>query len=183
MAFKVFDEKSNRIIEIKTKPEYEELVPPLTPIEYINLKESIKENKGNTIPILVNKEEIIIDGYHRYKACLELGITPKVETKEFANNLEEKEFIISINRNRRHLNQFQISELGYKIEEIEREKAKRRLSEAGKFGAEIRWKADKKNEYRVVSNEPTLFEEKGKTIEIIAKKMGISPTTYFRSKK
>ena len=184
LNLKVFDEKSNRTIEIKAKPEYEQLVPPLTLMEYTNLKQSIKENKGNIIPILVNEEGIIIDGHHRFKACQEFGITPKIETKEFADELEEKEFIIYINRNRRQLNTYQIAELATKLEEIEREKAKRRLSQAGKLGADIRWKAaEKKNEYRVGPYEPTPFEEKGKAVEIIAKKMGISPTTYFRSKK
>ena len=36
--------------------------------------------------------------------------------------LEEKELIISINLNRRHLNPFQISELGLELEEIEKQK-------------------------------------------------------------
>ncbi|MDF2736466.1 MAG: hypothetical protein K0S93_322 [Nitrososphaeraceae archaeon] len=185
LDLKIFDEKSNGTIEIKAKLEYEQLVPSLTTIEYTNLKQSIKENNGNTIPILVNTERIIIDGYHRFKACQELGITPNIEIKEFADEQEEKEFIISINRNRRQLNAYQITELATKLDEIEREKSKRRLLEAGKVGAEIRWKAaaNKKNEYRVDSCEPIPFEEKGKTVEIIAKKMGISPTTYFRSKK
>jgi ParB-like chromosome segregation protein Spo0J len=124
LNFKVFDEKSNRNIEIKTKQEYEQLVPPLNLIEYTNLKQSIKENKGNTIPIIVNKEGIIIDGHHRFKACEELGLEPRIEIKKISDPLLEKEFIININLNRRHLNQFQISELGYKLEEIEKQKAK-----------------------------------------------------------
>ena len=81
LNFKVFDEKSVRSIKIKSKPEYEQLVPPLALIEYTNLKQSIKENNGNTIPIIVNREETIIDGHHRYKTCRELGITPKMKAK------------------------------------------------------------------------------------------------------
>jgi len=104
--------------------EYERLVPPLTPKEYANLKQSIKENNGNNIPIIINKEGIILDGNNRYKACLELRLDPRIEIQEFSDPILEKEFIITINLNRRHLNQFQISELGYKLEEIERQKAK-----------------------------------------------------------
>ena len=124
LNIKVFDEKNSRNIEIKTKQEYEQLVPPLTLIEYANLKQSIRENNGNNIPIIINKEGIIIDGHHRFKACLDLGLKPRIEIQEFSDPLLEKEFIISINLNRRHLNQFQISELGYKLEEIEKQKAK-----------------------------------------------------------
>ena len=124
LNLKVFDEKSNRIIEIKIIQEYEQLVPPLSSIEYTNLKQSIKKNNGNTIPIIVNKEGTILDGNNRFKACLELGLKPRIEIQEFSDPLLEKEFIISINLNRRHLNQFQISELGYKLEEIEKQKAK-----------------------------------------------------------
>ena len=172
----------NKKIEIKTKSEYEQLVPPLTPIEYNNLKQSIKENNGNIIPILVNKEGIIIDGHHRFKACKELEITPKIETKEFVDELEEKEFIISINRNRRHLNQFQISELGYKLEEIEKQKAKNRQLKALKNVRD-------NNSYSISSlasndaNEKKDKEEKGKVSKIIANKIGQSSTRYERNKK
>ena len=58
----------------------------------------------------------------RYRACLGLGLNPKIEIKEFSDPVSEKEFVIVINLNRRQLNSFQISELGYKLEEIERER-------------------------------------------------------------
>jgi ParB-like chromosome segregation protein Spo0J len=115
---------SDRTIEVKIKVEYQELVPAQTLIEYNRLKQSIKKNNGNIVPIIVNQEKTILDGYHRFKACQELGIVPKIKIREFPNELEEKEFIININLNRRHLNEFQISELGYKLEEIEKQKAK-----------------------------------------------------------
>lgn len=181
MSNRILDNNTNNNIEIKTKFEYEQLVPPLTPIEYNNLKQSIKENNGNIIPIVVNKEGIIIDGQHRFKACKELGITPKIEAKEFADYLEEKEFMININRNRRHLNQFQISELGYKLEEIEKQKARNRQLKALKNGDN--------NSYSISSlasndaNEKKEKEEKGKVSKIIANKIGQSSTRYERNKK
>ena len=166
------DNHSDR--NIKIKPEYERLVPPLTPKEYTNLKQSIKENNGNAIPILVNKEGIILDGHHRYKICKELGIVPKIEIKEFADELEEKELIISINLNRRHLNPFQISELGLELEEIEKQKARYRQL---------------KNLKNVEANIPSSLasidanDETGKVSKIIANKIGQSITTYERNKK
>jgi ParB-like chromosome segregation protein Spo0J len=171
---KVFDEKRNNFIEIKVKQEYEKLVPPLTPIEYTNLKQSIRENNGNTIPILVNKEGIVIDGHHRHRACLELGIEPRIEIQDFSDLPLEKEFIITINLNRRHLNQFQISELGYKLEEIEKQKAKaRQLKNLKNVGSSLSSLAS--NE----ANEETI----GKVSKIIANKIGQSASTYEKNKR
>jgi DNA modification methylase/ParB-like chromosome segregation protein Spo0J len=175
MHNKPVDDHSDRNIEIKTKSEYEQLVPPLTPIEFINLKQSIKENNGNIIPILVNGERIIIDGYHRFKACQELEITPKIETKEFADELEEKEFIININRNRRQLNAFQISELGYKLEEIEKQKARNR---------QLKNLKNVRNNYSIsLASNDANEEMTGKVSKIIAEKIGQSASTYERNKK
>ena len=123
MSNKILDNHRNNNIEIKINSEYEQLVPPLTTLAYNNLKKSVQENNGNTIPIIVNKEGIILDGNNRYKACQESGLEPRIEIHDFSDPLLEKEFIISINLNRRHLNQFQISELGYKLEEIEKQKS------------------------------------------------------------
>jgi ParB-like chromosome segregation protein Spo0J len=61
------------IMMIKTNQEYASLVPQLSTEEYESLKQSIKEN-GLWVPIVVNKDGVILDGHHRYKACQELGI-------------------------------------------------------------------------------------------------------------
>ncbi len=163
----------NKKIEIKIKPEYEQLIPPLTLLEYNNLKQSIKESNGNVIPILINKEGMIIDGHHRYKACLDLRVDPRIEIQDFSDPLLEKEFIIIINLNRRHLNQFQISELGYKLEGIEKQKAKIRqlkyLKNVGYISSSL------------ASNDAN--EETGKVSKIIANRIGQSSTIYERNKK
>jgi ParB-like chromosome segregation protein Spo0J len=166
-------------IEIIVTPEYEQLIPQLTSIEYTNLKQSIKENNGNIIPIIVNKEGIIIDGHHRFKACKELGITPKIEIQEFSDSISEKEFIITINLNRRHLNQFQISLLGYKLEEIEKQKAKiRQLKNLKNIGS-----ISSSSSLSLASNDANEDTTKGKVSKIIANKIGQSSATYERNKK
>jgi DNA modification methylase len=171
----------NKNIEIIIKPEYEQLIPQLTSIEYANLKQSIKESNGNTIPIIVNKEGIVIDGHHRFRACKELGIAPKIQVQEFSDPLVEKEFIITINLNRRHLNQFQISLLGYKLEEIEKQKAKIRqlknLKNVGSISSSLSSSSLASNE---ANEEKTT---KGKVSKIIANKIGQSASTYERNKK
>ena len=173
-------------IDITINDEYKQLISQLTSGEYETLKKSIRESKGNVVPIIINQRGIILDGHHRFRVCKELGLDAKIEIKEFSDALNEREFIITINLIRRQLNSFQIVELGTKLEEIEKEKSNIRLSEAGKIGSIIRWNNDNTevSQNKVGSIEPTLYlEEKGKTLEKVANKIGISPTIYFRARK
>ena len=110
-------------MNIKINPEYSKLVSPLTNTEYDVLKNSIR-NKGLHLPIIINQDNVILDGHNRLKICQGLDIKPKFEVKEFSDQSQEKEFVIEINLKRRHLNSFQIAELEYKIEEIYKERAK-----------------------------------------------------------
>ena len=161
---------------IKINPEYSKLVNPLSDIEYEALKSSIS-NKGLHLPIIVNQDNVILDGHNRLKICEELGIEPEFEIKEFSDQSQEKEFVIEINLKRRHLNNFQIAELEYKMEEIYKERAKMRsFSNLKNVNKEI-----------ILSTAPNdaidVNIETGKVSEIIAKKTGLSPRTYERAKK
>jgi hypothetical protein len=57
------------------------------------LKNSIS-SKGLHLPIIINQDNVILDGHNRLKICQELGIEPKFEVKEFQDSLQEKEFVI-----------------------------------------------------------------------------------------
>ena len=100
-----------------------------------SLKISIQEH-GQFVPIVVNQDRVIIDGHLRYRACQELDKKPAIIVRQFENRLEEKKFIIELNLNRRHLNEFQRIELQIKLESIESEIDKARMSDPGKIGAE-----------------------------------------------
>jgi ParB-like chromosome segregation protein Spo0J len=54
---------------VRINSEYASLVSELSPEEYESLKQSIREANGLYLPIIVNQSGIILDGYHRYKAC------------------------------------------------------------------------------------------------------------------
>jgi DNA modification methylase/ParB-like chromosome segregation protein Spo0J len=166
---------STNIININ--PEYSKLINPLSRLEYDVLKNSIS-NKGLHLPIIINQDNVILDGHNRLKICQELGIKPIFEVKEFQDPLQEKEFVIEINLKRRHLNNFQIAELEYKMEEIYKERAKQRSL------------SNLKNVKENISTAPNDAieldkgkDETGKVSEIIAKKTGLSPRTYERAKK
>jgi ParB-like chromosome segregation protein Spo0J len=111
---------------------YANLVPVLSTQEFESLKRSIDE-KGQWSPIYVNKDGIILDGHHRFKACQELGIQPITSVKEFEDEIEEKLFVIEHNLKRRHLTDAQKVELAHTLKPIYEEKARQNKSLVGKL--------------------------------------------------
>lgn len=192
--------------DIKVKEDYAALLPKLPPQEYESLKQSIREI-GLCMPLIINQDRVLLDGYHRFKVCQELGLTqPTTMVKEFTDPLEEKKFIIELNRTRRHLTKFERIELQNKLEDIENELAKKRMSDAGRKGADKRWAArtggktqdgNNMNECEVVQNNTTLKEtdnqckeedeenlpQSGRVIDLSAKKAHVSPMTYFKGRE
>ena len=75
------------------------LFPRMIISEFKRLKADIKRN-GQIEPIVLYKGKII-DGVHRYKACMELDRKPKTRTWNGKGSLLS--YIISLNLNRRHL--------------------------------------------------------------------------------
>jgi ParB-like chromosome segregation protein Spo0J len=153
--------------ELKVNPEYEALLPKLSKEEYEALKESIRKD-GQHYPIIINKEGVILDGHHRLKACRDLGVTPRFEVREYHEDdkFSEREFVITTNLYRRHLNDFQRGELGYQLYLIEKERARqRRLA-----GVSIKSQETSSS-----------FElEVGQARDVAAKKVHLSPTTFQR---
>jgi hypothetical protein len=80
---------SNSSKHYKTDPELkaelDKYLPPLSEVEYQELKANIALEYDIAKPITLWKErpDTIVDGHHRYRACLELGIEPVVVVKSF----------------------------------------------------------------------------------------------------
>ena len=91
---------------LTVKEEYASLVPQISEHEYQTIIQSIKDN-GQWVPIITNPQLIILDGHARFRACKELGLEPRIMVREIEDPLLEQQFIIQINRNRRHLTSFQ----------------------------------------------------------------------------
>ncbi|MEE9339559.1 MAG: DNA methyltransferase [Methylococcaceae bacterium] len=142
-------------------PVYQKLVPSVSEDEYKSIKQSIKDS-GLWLPIIVTPKGIILDGHTRYQICQELKITPKHAERNFENELLEKRFVIESNLKRRQLNDFQKSELGIPLLEIENELAQQR----------------KEQGTTLASN-----EAKGKSTEKVSNQIGISRSTFERAKK
>lgn len=64
--------------KFKIDPDLEKCLPPLPLDQWDDLKKSVAKGYDPAKPIVLWKERpsTIVDGHHRYKACLELGIEP-----------------------------------------------------------------------------------------------------------
>ena len=80
-------------------------------------------------PIVVKDGEII-DGKHRYKACLELGIEPKF--MELPQGISPLDYVISKNLRRRHLTADQRAVIAQEILPMLEEEARKRQIELGR---------------------------------------------------
>ena len=124
---------SLKLEDITISEEYEKLVPSLPTEEYNQLKSSIRTN-GLYLPIIINQKGIVLDGHHRHRICNELNIQGKYKVKNFDNKTDEIIFVGECNLQRRQLTPLQRISLVSKLEPFYKEKAKERMSEAGRGG-------------------------------------------------
>ena len=161
-------------MSLRLNPLYEKLLPQMSEQEFKELKASI-QSEGQHYPIIANEDLEVLDGHHRFRACIELGIEPDFEVRKFEDKLLEKKFVIEANLRRRHLNNFQLVELAVPLLEIEKALAKKRQSAGGKSGRNLQLGLapdDAKPEFT-----------KHKATEAVAKKVGVSTRTFERGKK
>ena len=78
------------------------MMPPMSESEFALLKESIEQAGRNRMPIQLSGEGRVLDGWHRLKACIELGIEP--QTKEWDGPAgSEIDVVVDLNERRRYL--------------------------------------------------------------------------------
>jgi len=72
-------------MKYKIDPDLEKCLPPLDEETYQGIKKSLAENGyDKAFPIVIwEGHDIIVDGHHRQKACLELGIEPVIVEHPF----------------------------------------------------------------------------------------------------
>lgn len=110
--------------------------PEMTPEEYRQLKESIQKI-GQTHPITVDKDGTLLEGRHRLKAALELGIAPKTETYNGEQTIAQFIFSTNIRRNlskaQRHQYIADFAPIIYKEVEAKTKEAQKRKTASGAF--------------------------------------------------
>ena len=142
------------IDDIKEVPEYKELLPENN--SYEEIKGSIQQF-GFLVPITVNNNYEILDGYTRYKIAKELGIKEiPVEIYETSGREEELDMIASFNLKRRHLSKDEIVAL---IEKIAEKKKALKTQITEKFEEQ---KNEIKDEQNLVSGDQILVKDTDK---------------------
>lgn len=155
-----------KLKDIKIKKEYHNLVPRMKKDDDLAFDQSIKDN-GVREPLTLNQNLILLDGHSRYAKAKKYRCEfVPYKIKSFDDPLLEKKYVIECNLERRHLTNYQKVELGVTLLKVEQELAKRRKKQGLK-------------QFKNKEQEP---EEKGKSVEIVAKKVGLSSTTMMRGK-
>lgn len=85
-------------------------MPPLSGDEYEALRADIA-TRGVLVPVEVDENGAILDGHHRYRACVELGITPPTVVRAGLTETEKHEHSLRLNLARRHVTQAQRRDL------------------------------------------------------------------------
>ena len=87
-----------------------QVMPPLSDEEYEGLKGDIAEN-GVQVPVVLDADDNIIDGYHRVRAWQELNAEghdldpyPEQIRSELTTDAEKRDLAWRLNMQRRHLN-------------------------------------------------------------------------------
>ena len=86
------------------------LFPPMPEDQFNSLIDSIRDH-GQLTPIVLHEGKIL-DGRHRHKACINLGIEPLVE--EYAGD-DALGYVIALNLSRRHLDESQRAMIGGRL--------------------------------------------------------------------
>jgi hypothetical protein len=93
-----------------------DMFPLMTETEFAGLRSDIEAN-GQREAIWLHDDKII-DGRNRYNACQDLGIEPKFQ--EWSGSGSVVAFVVSLNLNRRHLNESQRAMVAQKITNMQR---------------------------------------------------------------
>ena len=164
---------------LQINEEFRRLIPELSSEELITLEESLKK-EGCRDPLVV-WNDTIIDGHHRYAICRKHNISfNTVENKDLETELDVKLWMINNQFSRRNLPTETRLALAYKFKEFEAEKARARQSAGVKIDQTLeqntlayQWAKVDDNDNQENATEVV----KGKTLEVIAQKAGVSRST------
>lgn len=108
--------------------------PPMGERDYQALKADIAQN-GLKQPVIVYEGKIV-EGRHRYRACIELGIEPRLMEWDGEGSLVA--FVVSMNLHRRHLTTSQRALLAAELKPLFGTEARARQGTRTDLGADLR---------------------------------------------
>lgn len=150
--------------------------PDMPPDQFKRLADDIRANGLNHPIVLLDGK--ILDGRHRYRGCIEVGVAPMFRDFMEGNPDESSHgdpvaFVTSENASRRHLNTSQLAHAIAAMAGWEREQAsKRQAATQAKPGERIG-----------VCSPARTYDDKGRTSEKLAAKTGVSARTVDKAIK
>lgn len=156
-------------MEIIIDPEIQNLIPPLKPDEFENLRTSILK-EGCREPIIVwSEKNILVDGHNRYKICTENDLSFSTFRKSFDDKEEAIVWIIDNQMGRRNLEPIDKIPLTEKRRAIlERQARERQATSTGGTSPQLK------------ENFPEA--DTGQTRDKLGAMIGVSGKTYNRLK-
>jgi ParB-like chromosome segregation protein Spo0J len=136
----------------------------MAPDQYRRLADDIKAH-GLHHPIVLF-DGAILDGRHRYRACVEVGVEPRFTTFDGADPVA---YVTSENAARRHLTPSQIAHAVAAMKPYEERKARERQIAAGTAN--------------VTGKSVSIESDKGRTAEKLAMKAGVGVSSINRAIK
>lgn len=154
------------------------MFPPMEQGDYEALKADIAA-RGLLEPVWTYNGAIV-DGRHRYKACIELGIEPR--TQEWNGNGSLVEFVVALNLRRRHLSASQKAVVALEIEAALAVEASERKERLGREAKLRYWHGDSE-EAKVVSNLTQPLTDTGKARDQAAQIVGVASGYIAEAKR
>lgn len=151
---------------LRIDPELEKCLPPLDEVTYQGIKDSLAANGyDKAFPLIIWEDhDIIVDGHHRYKACVELGIEPIFVEHSFESLDDAILYALEHQDNRRNQTVTQKALNGLK----------RKLTQA-RIDARRRQAVELNRDQGALSAD--LREVKGRACDRVAKLVGVSART------
>lgn len=141
--------------------------PDMAPDQYRRLVEDIRVHGLHHRIVLF--EGAILDGRHRYRACLETGVLPRF--KEF-DGTDPVAYVTSENAARRHLTPSQIAHAIAAMKPYEERKARERMAAGGRGGLS-----------EGIAALQHLSPDSGRAVDKLAEKAGVSARTISKAIK
>jgi len=155
---------------VEVDPEFQSLIPPLTPEELDGLRRNIIEH-GCRVPI-DTWNGLIVDGHNRFSICAELNIPFKTLPIDFPDRESALVWIVDNQLGRRNLSAFVRGELVLKKKDVIAAQAKERQ----KIGGETAGRGRPMDKVPLISAEPIPASER-ETNHILAHEAGIGRDT------
>jgi hypothetical protein len=110
---------------IRIDPEFQSLIPPLTPDELAQLEANLLDDGCRDRLVVWRQSGTLLDGHHRHEICRQRGIPFKVTPLDFADRNAALQWAVLNQMGRRNLSDDQRAVLAARLRQVTSREAKR----------------------------------------------------------